>query len=73
MAVVGEGPWTNPISGIEETITGVYCSCYDCDNYSFTMDTKFPGSIFMTKLEYKELYDQSMIYVFRSDALYTPV
>jgi uncharacterized short protein YbdD (DUF466 family) len=54
VAVVGEGPWTNPISGIEETITGVYCSCYDCDNYSFTMDTRFPGSIFMTKLEYKE-------------------
>ncbi len=54
MAVVGEGPWTNPFTGIEETITGVYCSCYDCNNYSFTMDTRFPGSIFMTKLEYKE-------------------
>lgn len=52
MAVVGEGPWTNSITGIEETITGVYCSCYDCDNYSYTMDTRFPGSIFMTKLEY---------------------
>ena len=69
VAEVGEGWWTNPISGIEELITGVYCNCYECIQDSYTMDTRTPGWIFRTKREYQSHQRQRRREYFERKAL----
>lgn len=56
MAVIGEGLWYNPVSGMDEIVNGVYCSCYDCvrDSEIYANNVhQHRGSWFFTKQEYK--------------------
>ena len=56
MAEAGEGLWFNPVSGEQETVNGVYCSCYDCkiDAEICGGYTRWRGSMFFTKHEFRE-------------------
>lgn len=56
MAETGEGLWFNPVSGEQELVNGVYCSCYDCkiDAEICGGYTSWRGSMFFTKHEFRE-------------------
>ena len=56
MAETGEGLWFNPVSGEQETVTGVFCSCYNCkiDAEVCGGYTRWRGSMFFTKHEFRE-------------------
>lgn len=57
MAEAGEGLWFNPVSGEQELVNGVYCSCYSCRKAAEIYGdcyTKWRGSWFFSKLEFKK-------------------
>ena len=54
MAEVGEGPWFNQLSGQYETVTGVWCTCYECRHFRDGITETDPNGYFWTKNEYRE-------------------
>ncbi len=54
MAYLGEGEWFNPISGLFETVNGVWCECYECKRESSCNWAGPEKDVFYTKKEYEE-------------------
>ena len=53
MAWIGEGVWFNQFTRQVETVTGVYCDCWDC-TFAVPHDQLIDGGVFYTKSEYRE-------------------
>ncbi len=53
MAEVGEGPWFNKLTGEYETVTGVWCSCYECRMCCDGFTENWEGATFYTKKQYR--------------------